>query len=227
VVSGLIRTSCSSAHPPALPLLLGRFIGELSCPSGFARWVLDERKHPASHESGRANGFAGPGHLGDLDDAAPGRDLDPATRARGEDLVRPRAVVCSDNDFHTIALHRASVPRLRSAGSVEAHARERLRQSRLPRLCSELLIVAAWGRRQARFRCAVGLKDRLRIALPRPSPASSEPSQDHAGATEGGLRSRSAFALASCGWGAAGGRRISRAARIPPTTHDAATTYAR
>ena len=93
--------------------LLGRVVAELSRASGFARWVLDECKDAAGHESGRAHWFASARHLGDLDDAAPRCDLDPTTGARGEDLVGPRAVVRSDDDLHTIAFHEASVPRLR------------------------------------------------------------------------------------------------------------------
>src|SRR4051794_18501275 len=71
--------------------------------------VLDERNDPARHEPRRAHGLAGARDLGDLDDAAPGGDLDPATRTCRGDLVHPRAVVCGDDDLDTITLHGASV----------------------------------------------------------------------------------------------------------------------
>jgi hypothetical protein len=76
----------------------------------FVGWVLDERNDTAGHEPGRAHRFAGARHLGHLDDAAPGGDLDPATRASRENLVGPGAVVRSDHDLDTIASHGASVP---------------------------------------------------------------------------------------------------------------------
>src|SRR6202040_502210 len=79
---------------------------------------LHECKDAARHESGLPHGFSAAGHLSDLDDAAPRRDLDPSTCAGGEDLIRSRAVVRCDNDFHTIAFHRARVSRLDSGGGV-------------------------------------------------------------------------------------------------------------
>jgi hypothetical protein len=89
---------------------LGAVIGRLGLPSGLAGWVLDEREDAACHEPGAAHGFAGTGHLGDLDDPPPGRDLDPSTRPCGKDLIRPRAVVRGDDDLHAIAFHHSSLP---------------------------------------------------------------------------------------------------------------------
>src|SRR5262249_989830 len=71
----------------------------------LARGMLAERQHPAGHESRPANGFAGARDLEDLDDPPSGGDFDPPARARGDDLIRARAVVCRNHDLHTIALH--------------------------------------------------------------------------------------------------------------------------
>jgi hypothetical protein len=72
--------------------------------------VLDERKDSAGHESGPAYWFAGAGHFSDLNDAPPGCDFDPATRACSDDFIRPRAIVRGDNDFDSVAFHGTSVP---------------------------------------------------------------------------------------------------------------------
>src|SRR5438270_886698 len=67
--------------------------------------ALDEREHAARHEAGAAHRLSGAGHLDDLDDTAPGADLDPPPGARGRDLIRLRAVVRGDDDLHAVAFH--------------------------------------------------------------------------------------------------------------------------
>ena len=90
---------------------LGRVVCAVIPASVFAGRVFHERKDAAGHESGAAHGFAIARHLGDLDDAASRGDFDAATCARGDDLVRPRSAVSSDDDLNAIALHAPSVPR--------------------------------------------------------------------------------------------------------------------
>src|SRR6185369_13640486 len=59
-------------------------------PRGVAlgRRVLDQRDDPARHEPPGPDGRPTAGHLGDLDDPAGGRDLEPPAGARGPDLER-------------------------------------------------------------------------------------------------------------------------------------------
>jgi hypothetical protein len=90
--------------------LLTIVLRELSLGPVFFGGVLDEREDAAGHESRLAHRLAGARHLGDLDDAASCRGLDPAARTGGDDLIRARAVVCGDDDLDTIAFHVASLP---------------------------------------------------------------------------------------------------------------------
>ena len=82
----------------AVGLLLGR--------------MLDEGDQPARHEPARPDGRAAAGHLADLDDAAGGRDLEPAAVLRGRDLERLDALARIDHDFDPIASHTRTIPRL-------------------------------------------------------------------------------------------------------------------
>ncbi|MDN3354578.1 cysteine hydrolase [Actinomadura sp. DC4] len=103
------------------PMPSAAFTGELGgwrrlAGSGLVRWcrgrfaavverVLDQCQHPAGHEARGAYGGARASHLGHLDDAAPGDDLDPPPRACGRHLVRPRRLAGIDHDFDPVALH--------------------------------------------------------------------------------------------------------------------------
>jgi uncharacterized protein DUF1707 len=79
--------------------------------------VLDKCHDSAGHEPGRSHGLARTRYLDDFDHTAAGRDVDPATGAGGDDLVRARAVVRRHDDFHAVTFHSRSVLRLRSLPS--------------------------------------------------------------------------------------------------------------
>src|SRR6188474_3381245 len=74
------------------------------------RRMLDERDDAVGHEPARADRRPGAGHLGDLDDAAAGRDLDAATGLRRLDLVLQRPVARVDDDLDPLALHARRLP---------------------------------------------------------------------------------------------------------------------
>jgi hypothetical protein len=88
---------------------LRRAAGGLWPSASFVRRVLDECHDAAGHEPGCSYGFARTGHLNDFDNAPSRRDFDPATSAGGDDLVGPRTVVRSYDNFHAVALHSTSV----------------------------------------------------------------------------------------------------------------------
>jgi hypothetical protein len=95
--STAVRAEVASRAPERpCAAALRRFVEGLSLPMGLARRVLDERQDTARHESGPANRLAGAGHLSDLNYAAAGCDLDPATGACGDDLIHiPRTRLAS------------------------------------------------------------------------------------------------------------------------------------
>jgi hypothetical protein len=65
--------------------------------------MLNQRNDGAGHKPRRAHRFARARHLDDLDDAPSCRDLDSATGAGGDDLVRPSTLIGSHDDFDAIA----------------------------------------------------------------------------------------------------------------------------
>ena len=89
------------AHPPA-----GHDVDRRVALAGR---VLDQRDDPAGHEPAGADRRAAAGDLGDLDDAAGGRHLDPTTGSRRDDLERLDRAAGIDDDLDPIAPH-AAVP---------------------------------------------------------------------------------------------------------------------
>jgi hypothetical protein len=73
------------------------------------RRVLDQRDDPTRHEPARPDGRAAAGHLGDLDDAAGGRNLEAAAVLRRRDLERLDALTRIDYDLDSIALHARTI----------------------------------------------------------------------------------------------------------------------
>jgi hypothetical protein len=67
--------------------------------------MLNECNNTAGHEPRRPDGLAGARDFNHLDNSATRSDLDPTPRARSDDLVGTRTVVCGHHDFDTIALH--------------------------------------------------------------------------------------------------------------------------
>src|SRR4249919_692445 len=72
--------------------------------------MLDQGEYPACHEPGRSHRAAGAGDLRYLDDATAGRDLDPPSRAGGDDLVGLHLAAAVDDDLHPITFHTSSMP---------------------------------------------------------------------------------------------------------------------
>ena len=72
----------------------------------FLGWVLDESHDSVGHEATAADGVPGPGHLRDLDDATPGRDLDAPPGSRGDDLEPLYAASAGvHQDLYSVAFH--------------------------------------------------------------------------------------------------------------------------
>ena len=74
--------------------------------------MLDERDKATGHESAGPYGRARARHLGHLDNAASGRDLDSPARPPGDDLERLRALSGIDHSLDPIALHAGRIARL-------------------------------------------------------------------------------------------------------------------
>ena len=72
------------------------------------RRVLDEGDEAAGHEAPGAHDLPGPRHLPHLHDAARRDHLDPAARARGDDLERLDALPGVDHGLDSVTLHGAN-----------------------------------------------------------------------------------------------------------------------
>ncbi len=77
----------------------------------LVRWMFDECHDAAGHEPRRTDGLAGARDFNHLDNSATRRDLDPAARARRDDLVGTRTVVCRHHDLDAVTFHVPSVVR--------------------------------------------------------------------------------------------------------------------
>ena len=75
------------------------------------RGMLDKGNQPARHESSGSHRRPATRHLGDLDDAARGRDLDPPAGTRGHDLEVLDALTGVDHGLHPIAFHAVTIAR--------------------------------------------------------------------------------------------------------------------
>ncbi len=82
-----------------------RLRSELRSALGVLGGVLDHRHYPGDHETGRTDGPAGPGHLGDFNRPARVGDLDAPSRASGPDVEALHAVTDVDDDFDPVSLH--------------------------------------------------------------------------------------------------------------------------
>ena len=71
--------------------------------------MLDQRHDTTGHEPGCSYWFARARDLNDFDHAPARRDFDAATGPARNDLVGPRTVIRSHDDFDTITLHGTSV----------------------------------------------------------------------------------------------------------------------
>ena len=67
--------------------------------------MLDEREHPARHETGGTYRTAAPGRLGDLHDAAAMTDLDPPAGPCRRHLVVQGRASGVDHDLYPVAFH--------------------------------------------------------------------------------------------------------------------------
>jgi len=70
--------------------------------------MLDQGHHAGRHEPRGPDRGPGPGHLGDLDDAAPVGDLDAAAGPGRRDLIELRPLAGVDHDLDAISLQRTS-----------------------------------------------------------------------------------------------------------------------
>src|SRR6516165_4290259 len=86
-------------------------IRRLARSPGLARWMFDECHDAAGHEPRRTDGLACARDFNHLDNSATRSDLDPAPRARRDDLVGTRTVVCCHHHLDAVTLHVLSVVR--------------------------------------------------------------------------------------------------------------------
>jgi hypothetical protein len=73
--------------------------------------MFDECHNAAGHEPRRTDGLACARDFNHLDNSATRRDLDPTPRARRDDLVGTRTVVCRHHDLDAVTLHVLSLVR--------------------------------------------------------------------------------------------------------------------
>lgn len=120
--------------------------------------MFDECHDAAGHEPRRTDGLACARDFNHLDNSATRSDLDATPRARRDDLVSTRTVVCRHHDLDAVTLHVQSVVR----SAPEQHDWTIRRR---PRRRGSILIDSVRKQIQERIDRLLGEAEKLRSAL--------------------------------------------------------------